>query len=65
MSYSYLDLAYDVLKGAAKPMLYQEIWEMAVARGLDANLARRERLHGKVLVRVCMSMCGTMRTQDS
>ncbi|WP_429885571.1 COG2958 family protein [Geoalkalibacter halelectricus] len=29
MSYSFLDLAYDVLKKADKPMVYQEIWQHA------------------------------------
>jgi uncharacterized protein len=38
MSYSYLDLARDVLKDASKPMVYQEIWESAGAMGLDAKL---------------------------
>ena len=27
MSYSFLDLAYDVLKPATQPMIYQEIWQ--------------------------------------
>jgi hypothetical protein len=29
MAYSFLDLAYDVLKQASKPLTYQEIWHDA------------------------------------
>ena len=38
MSYSFLDLAYDVLKQAAKPMIYQEIWQVAHDKGMTAKL---------------------------
>ena len=38
MSYSFLDLAYDVLKQATKPMIYQEIWQTAQEKGLTAKL---------------------------
>jgi len=38
MSYSYLDLAVDVLKDAVKPLLYQEIWQLATEKGLVAKL---------------------------
>ena len=41
MSYSYLDLARDVLRNAPKPMLYQEIWESASAKGLDSKLGAK------------------------
>jgi hypothetical protein len=38
MSYSYLDLAYDILKQAPQPMIYQEIWRVAHEKGLTAKL---------------------------
>jgi hypothetical protein len=38
MSYSFLDLAYDVLKQAAKPMVYQEIWQVAHEKGLTSKI---------------------------
>lgn len=33
-TYSFLDLAYDVLKASEKPLTYQEIWETAVQMGI-------------------------------
>ena len=30
MGYSYLELAFDVLKVAKQPLIYQEIWEAAL-----------------------------------
>lgn len=38
MSYSFLDLAYDVLKQAPKPMVYQEVWQAAHEKGLTTKL---------------------------
>ena len=38
MVYSFLDLAYDVLKRASGPMVYQEIWQAAVEAGLSSKL---------------------------
>jgi uncharacterized protein len=38
MAYSFLDLAYDVLKNASGPMVYQEIWQAAVEAGLSSRL---------------------------
>jgi uncharacterized protein len=38
MSYSFLDLAYDVLKQTAQPMIYQEIWRVAQEKGLTGKL---------------------------
>jgi hypothetical protein len=38
MSYSYLDLAYDVLKAATKPLIYQEIWQIGVEKGMTPKL---------------------------
>lgn len=38
MNYSFLDLAYDVLKQATKPMVYQEIWHIAQEKGISAKL---------------------------
>ena len=38
MSYSFLDLAYDVLKQAPQPMIYQDIWKVAHDKGLTAKL---------------------------
>jgi hypothetical protein len=34
MSYSFLDLAHDVLKQASKPVTYQEIWSLAQEQGI-------------------------------
>ncbi|CAN5835079.1 HTH domain-containing protein [soil metagenome] len=39
MTYSYLDLAYDVLKQSNDPLTYQEAWKLSVDRGLAAKLA--------------------------
>lgn len=30
MTYTFLDIALDILKTAEKPLKYQEIWEMGV-----------------------------------
>jgi hypothetical protein len=38
MSYSFLDLAYDILKQTAKPLTYQEIWQAGNEKGLTAKL---------------------------
>jgi uncharacterized protein len=38
MSYTYLDLAYDVLKKATNPLIYQEIWRVGAEQGLAAKL---------------------------
>jgi hypothetical protein len=38
MAYSYLDLAYDVLKKAKQPLIYQEIWETAKAMGISLKI---------------------------
>jgi hypothetical protein len=38
MAYTFLDLAYDVLKSARDPLTYQEIWEQAKASGLGGKL---------------------------
>ena len=38
MSYTFLDLAYDVLKQATQPMIYQEIWQVGHDKGLTAKL---------------------------
>jgi uncharacterized protein len=38
MSYSYLDLAYDILKQASKPMVYQEIWQVALDKGVASKV---------------------------
>ncbi|MGA2060132.1 MAG: HTH domain-containing protein [Thermoguttaceae bacterium] len=38
MSYSFLDLAYDVLKQAVKPLTYQEIWQVAQEKGLSTKV---------------------------
>ena len=35
---SFLDLAYEVLKGSDKPLTYQDIWQTAVKNGLAAQL---------------------------
>ena len=43
MGYSFLDLAFDVLKGAAQPLTYQEIWQA----GQQAGLASKLRTVGK------------------
>ena len=38
MAYSFLDLAYDILKTAPGPMVYQEIWSTAVEAGLSSKV---------------------------
>jgi len=38
MNYSFLDLAYDVLKQTAKPLTYQEIWQAGQEKGLTAKV---------------------------
>ena len=38
MSYSFLDLAIDVLKKAPKPLSYQEMWHMGEELGLAAKI---------------------------
>jgi len=38
MAYSFLDVAFDVLKTAKQPLIYQEIWESAKATGLSAKI---------------------------
>ena len=38
MGYSFLDLAYEVLKKASKPMIYQEIWQVAKEKRLALKL---------------------------
>jgi len=39
MSYSYFDLAYEVLKKAPNPLTYQEVWRVASEQGLTAKLS--------------------------
>lgn len=36
--YSFLDLAYDVLKETASPLTYQEVWQAGKERGLAAKI---------------------------
>jgi uncharacterized protein len=43
MSYSFLDLAYEVLKPSPKPLTYQEIWQA----GADKGLAKKIKTVGK------------------
>jgi len=38
MSYSFLDLAYEVPKSATQPMIYQEIWQVGEQIGLTRKL---------------------------
>jgi hypothetical protein len=38
MSYSFLDVTRDVLRQATKPLTYQEIWQIAVEKGLGAKV---------------------------
>jgi hypothetical protein len=38
MPYSFLDLAYDVLKGAEHPLTYREIWEAAQGAGIASKI---------------------------
>lgn len=38
MAYSFIDLAFDVLKGAAQPLTYQEIWQAGQRAGLASKL---------------------------
>ncbi|MEJ7846963.1 MAG: winged helix-turn-helix domain-containing protein [Pyrinomonadaceae bacterium] len=39
MTYSFLDLAFDVLKLASQPMIYQEIWQVGQESGLTTKLS--------------------------
>ncbi len=41
MSYTYLDLACDVLKKAPHPLIYQEIWRLATEQGMSAKLGNK------------------------
>lgn len=36
--YSFLDLAYDVLKETTSPLTYQEVWQAGRERGLAAKI---------------------------
>jgi len=38
MAYSFLDLAYDVLKQTIQPLTYQEIWEAGKSSGMNAKI---------------------------
>jgi hypothetical protein len=38
MIYSFLDLAYDILKETTKPLTYQEIWQVGLEKGLEAKV---------------------------
>jgi len=38
MSYSFIDLAYDVLKQSAKPLTYQEVWQVGQEKGVAKNI---------------------------
>jgi hypothetical protein len=42
-AYSFLDMAYDVLKKATMPLTYQEVWQV----GKDSGLAEKIRTSGK------------------
>ena len=56
MAYSFLDLAYDVLKRATRPLTYQEIWERAAQEGHSAKLKSAGKTPWQSLARGCMSM---------
>lgn len=38
MAYSFLDLAYDVLKQSLKPLTYQETWQIGVEKGFSDKI---------------------------
>ncbi len=38
MAYSFLDLAYDVLKQSSKPLTYQEIWQIGADKGFSEKI---------------------------
>lgn len=38
MSYSFLDLAYDVLKTATNPLTYQEVWNIGKEKTLTEKI---------------------------
>ena len=38
MSYSFLELAHEVLKQSTKPLTYQEIWQIGVEKGLTSKI---------------------------
>jgi len=37
-SYSFLDLAYEVLKESPRPLTYQEVWQVGKDRGLAGKI---------------------------
>ena len=41
MSYSFLDLAYDVLKNSPTPLTFQQIWAVAIENDLSSKLASK------------------------
>jgi hypothetical protein len=38
VAYSFMDLAFDVLKDAERPMIYQEIWQIGEQKGFASKL---------------------------
>ncbi len=38
MSYSFLDLAYEVLKQSSRPLTYQEVWQIGHDKGLTSKI---------------------------
>lgn len=40
MAYTFLDIAYDVLSAEPQPLIYQEIWAKAVAKGFHNKLKK-------------------------
>jgi hypothetical protein len=38
VGYSFIDFAFDVLKGATQPLTYQEIWQTGQRAGLASKL---------------------------
>lgn len=38
MSYTFIDLALDILKTTDRPLTYQEIWQTGVDKGLTTKI---------------------------
>ncbi len=43
MSYSFIDLAYDVLKESPKPLTYQEVWQVGTEKGFAAKVKTKNK----------------------
>ena len=65
MSYSFLDLAYDVLKQTKKPLTFQEIGRPEMRNDSRTNLGQWERRPGRRWEPDCMLKFGTTMARSS